>query len=293
MRPSSVLPLAVLIGGPLLLCAAAHADATGARHGRAVLTDVVQYHCASGPTGAQPQDVRVRVELTMPTGVVTDRQVTIGWHGIYVGEPLRAPATGLPPGTALWAYASISKLPPVTSGTGSESLGAEISAGEAVPLPAVAIKTTLRTAGRAEVRPGAINVGPEDSDRVIKCEVTNKDDLTAYPLTVTSDTGTGRPTPTATPTPTPTPTPTATPIPTPTPTSTFTDTETENEDESAATEAPGADRSGKVTRIPAGAADTGGGGLAGLDGRVLVGVGLLVVLAAGAGLRSRRDSNNG
>ncbi|MET8141730.1 hypothetical protein ABZU32_15605 [Sphaerisporangium sp. NPDC005288] len=115
MRPSSVLPLAVLIGGPLLLCAAAHA--TGARHGR-VLTDVVQYHCASGPPGAQPQDVRVR-------------------------------------------------------------------------------------------------------------------------------------------------------------------------------DAPGADRSGKVTRIPAGAADTGGGGLAGPDGRVLVGVGLLVVLAAGAGLRSRRDSNNG
>ncbi|WP_424533324.1 hypothetical protein ACOZ38_23495 [Sphaerisporangium viridialbum] len=77
------------------------------------------------------------------------------------------------------------------------------------------------------------------------------------------------------------PTPTTT-SPTPTRTATATATATETESEVA--------RVGntRVTKTPAGAAETGGGGDAGPDGRIFVLAGLVLLLAATTGLLLRR-----
>ncbi len=94
---------------------------------------------------------------------------------------------------------------------------------------------------------------------------------------VTADGQTSSPTPTTT-----SPTPTRTATTTATATATATETETETETEVA--------RVGntRVTKTPAGAAETGGGGDAGPDGRIFVLAGLVLLLAATTGLLLRR-----
>jgi hypothetical protein len=266
VRIRSVLHVAVMGGGILLLPHAAHPAVPAARHDAGAVINVVEYLCTTTGT-AQTQIATVSVELTMPAGAVTGQPLLIGWRGFYTGDTeLRAPAAGLT-GAKLYAYASISDLPQLSSATGVHTLGT-VPAGQAIPLPAttVSLRTTSRNAGTASVRPAAINFGPRPTEPVIECEVLNKDDLTPSTLTVTTSARTPSPShpPVA---------PTAT-ISRPTRTVTATVTE-------------GGANPG-VTRTPVGAADTGGGGTAGPDGRHLVLTGSLFLLAGATGHLLRR-----
>ncbi|MDH2428983.1 hypothetical protein [Sphaerisporangium sp. TRM90804] len=219
----------------------------------------------------------VDVELTIPTDAVTDQPMTIGWRGTYAqGAGLRAPAAGLPTGTKLYAYASISGLPALTSATGVGEL-LPVEAGEIIPLPldSVPMRTTSRNAGRASVKAAAMNFGSRPNEPFIECDVQNPGALTTHPLTVTAAGQTPDPTPS-----TPTPTPSS-PTPTPrTPAPTVTATVTASETFSTV--------SGGVLKTPSGGADTGGGGTTGPDGRALVAAGSLLLCAAATGLRLRR-----
>ncbi|WP_431928201.1 hypothetical protein [Nonomuraea jabiensis] len=218
----------------------------------AARADVVEYECKVRATG-QTQDVKVEVELTVPTDAQVGQEMAIGWHGTYVeGSELRAPATGLEDGLNLYAYAGISGIKQLTSATGVAAIG-PIIPDAPVPLPAttVNLKTTSKNPGTGTVHAASINFGTSPSDRAIECEVKNEEARTEYPLTIP---GTGETT-------SPSPDPSSSPSPS------QTDTK---------------------TKTPAGAADTGGGGEAGPDGRVLVGVGSLLVLASATGLVLRR-----
>ncbi|MFC4587022.1 hypothetical protein [Sphaerisporangium corydalis] len=277
MRIRSVLVAAALTGGLGLCCPPAQAAVPGHRHGSRVVTDVVKYRCTGA--GIQSQDIEVKVELTVPTGAVTEQQMTIGWRGTYAGTGLTAPGGGLSSDTKLYAYASISGITRLSSATGVGTPGAA-GAGQVVPLPTteVALKTTPLDAGTGTVRAAAMNFGLRPNAPSIECDVLNANDLTTYPLTVTQggQGRTGSPTPTTTPTGTsPDPIPVAT---SPRPTHTVTE---------IVTRMP-ANPDGKVTRTPAGSAETGGGGTSGPDGRLLVLAGLLVTFVAATGLLLRR-----
>ncbi|MFI6739826.1 hypothetical protein ACIBI9_43470 [Nonomuraea sp. NPDC050451] len=218
--------------------------------------DVVEYACKVSATG-ETQDVKVQVELTVPTDAQVGKEMAIGWHGSYVeGSELRAPATGLEDDLNLYAYAGISGIDKLTSATGVAAIG-PIIPGAPIPLPATTVnmKTTANKAGTGTVHAASINFGPRPSERVIECEVKNEDARTEYPLTIP---GTGETT-------SPSPGTDETTSPSASPTETATKTST-----------------------PAGGADTGGGGEAGPDGRVLVAVGSLLVLASATGLVLRR-----
>ncbi|MGV9380196.1 hypothetical protein ACWDRB_30550 [Nonomuraea sp. NPDC003707] len=217
--------------------------------------DVVEYECKVRATG-ETQDVKVEVELTVPTDAQVGEEMAIGWHGTYVeGSELRAPTTGLEDNLNLYAYAGISGIEKLTSATGVAAIG-PIIPDSPVPLPAttVNLKTKPNNPGTGTVRAASINFGTDSSDRAIECEVKDKDALPKHPLTIP---GTGE---------------TTSPSP----------SETDETTSASPSETD------TKTRTPAGAADTGGGGEAGPDGRVLVGVGGLLVLASATGLVLRR-----
>ncbi|WP_433419229.1 hypothetical protein ACQP1V_04950 [Microtetraspora malaysiensis] len=269
---------AVVVGGLVLLCSPARAAVPEAR--RDTVTDIVDYECTTSGA-AEKQEVKVKIELTMPTDATVDRQMSIGWHGTYAdGSELRVPATGLPSGTKLYAYAAISGLSQLSSATGVEEL-ATLSPGQVLPLPAatVSLKTTARNAGTATVRPGAINVGTSPSERVIECEVRNAGGLKTYTLTVAP--AGGQPSHSATPTPSPEPTPSATTSASSLPTHTVMVTVTKSPEEPR-------EKDNEVFKTPRGGAATGGGGETGPDGRVIVLIGSVVTLAAATGLLLRR-----
>ncbi|MEV4015749.1 hypothetical protein AB0J35_35125 [Nonomuraea angiospora] len=218
----------------------------------AARADVVEYECKVRATG-ETQDVKVEVELTVPTDAQVGEEMAIGWHGSYVKDSeLRAPAAGLEDGLKLYAYAGISGIDKLTSATGVAELE-PIIPGAPIPLPAttVNLKTTPKNPGTGTVRAASINFGTDSSERAIECEVKNKEALTKHPLTIP---GAGE---------------TTSPSSSPSNSTTTSETDTK-------------------TRTPAGAADTGGGGEAGPDGRVLIGVGSLLVLASATGLVLRR-----
>ena len=223
--------------------------------------DVVTYSCTTG-TEASPQTVKIRVTLTMPTSTPKPgEQFSIGWSGTYeTGSELEAPSTGLPPGSKLYAYASISGLSKLTSATGVGDL-ATVTASAPITLPtSVDMRTTSTNSGSATVKPAAINIGTSPTVPVIKCEVQNASALKTYPLTI----GTGSST-------------SSTPDPEETPTSTpKSSTKT----------------SSKTSKTPKAGADTGAGGDAGPDGRVFVLTGTALMAAAGIGglLMRRRPS---
>lgn len=155
-------------------------------------SDVVAYHCVTAST-REVQDIKVRIELTVPADATAGTQTSIGWHGAYAeGTELRAPATGTATGLKLYAYAGISDFPGLTSATGVGRLGI-LTPGAAIPLPdaVVPLKTTARNAGTGNVHAAAINFGPRPSERVIECEVQNRGTLTEHPLTVKPATGPG------------------------------------------------------------------------------------------------------
>jgi hypothetical protein len=126
------------------------------------------------------------------------------------------------------------------------------------------LATKANEAGSGDVHAASINVGSTPQERLIECEVTNKDALTQYPLKVP---GTGE---------------TATPETS----ETATEDPSTGDDQTAESTAPTV--TATTTRTPAGGVQTGGGGTAGPDGRVLVAVGSLVILASFTGLLLRR-----
>ncbi|MFG1680620.1 hypothetical protein ACGFNP_10645 [Nonomuraea sp. NPDC049269] len=222
--------------------------------------DVVTYSCRTG-TEASPQTVKIRVTLTMPTSTPkAGEQFSIGWSGTYeTGSELEAPSTGLPPGSKLYAYASISGLSQLTSADGVGELGTA-TASDPITLPtSVDMKTKSKNSGSATVKPAAIKIGTSPSVSVIECEVQNASALKTYPLTI----GTGSKTSS---TPDPEETPTTTPK-------------------------SSAKPSSKTSKTPKAGADTGAGGDAGPDGRMFVLTGTALIAAAGiGGLLMRRRS---
>ncbi|MGR6915177.1 hypothetical protein ACU635_13110 [[Actinomadura] parvosata] len=227
----------------------------------------VSYECTTKATG-EKQEVGLDVELTVPAQATVGQQMTIGWSGAFVtGKELTAPATGMEGELNMYVYAGISGIDDVTSATGVAELGTVIP-GEPVAIPPTATMTTTpRKGGSGSVHAGAINFGMTPQDRLVECEVKNKDALTQYPLTVLGADGS-----------TPTTTDTST-TGTATPEAGDDDTGSEEQESPATTDS---------ADLPAGGVDTGAGGLAGPDGRALVLTGLVITLAAATGLRLRR-----
>ncbi|WP_204059482.1 hypothetical protein [Microbispora corallina] len=195
---------------------------------------------------------------------------------------MRTACSGLT-GADLYAYASISGLSRLTSATGVGTLG-PVGAGQVIPLPpnGVSLRTTSANAGTASVKPAALNVGDGPTHRLIQCEVLNAAALTAYPLIVTAAGSSSSPPVTPIPSPG-----SSSGSPRPTRTVTATVTASTADDGGTGTRSSGRGRDAVVT-TPAGAAETGGGGDAGPDGRALVVTGLLITLASVAGLLLRR-----
>ncbi|MFD9946564.1 hypothetical protein ACFWYW_10540 [Nonomuraea sp. NPDC059023] len=210
------------------------------------------YTCTTTATG-QAQEIRVNVELTVPPTAKVGEQMTIGWRGSYVGGgELIAPI----PGLKLYLYAGISKIDKLTSATGVATLP-EIAAGEPLPLPesVVELKTTPSETGRGLVRPAAINFGTTNTAPAIRCKAPESERGPGYPLAVEGT------------------------APADTETTEITETE-EPVDEEPVDE----------VKTPVGGAETGGGGAAGPDGRVVVLAGLVMLAGAGAGLARRARS---
>ncbi|WP_219470235.1 hypothetical protein [Nonomuraea rhizosphaerae] len=218
--------------------------------------DVVTYSCTTG-TESSPQTVEIKVTLTMPTTAPkAGEQFTIGWAGVYeTGSELEAPSTGLQTGNKIFANVSITGITGLTSATGSADLTAATD-GNPITLPTrIDIRATANTAGTATIKPAAVNIGTSATSPTIKCEPQNATTLKTYTLTVGSGTGSS---PSATPTPSKTPTPTPTPK-------------------------PSSSKSSRNSTTPKAGVDTGGGGMAGPDGRLFVLVGSVLITAAGVG----------
>ncbi|MEV0378705.1 hypothetical protein [Nonomuraea sp. NPDC050643] len=223
----------------------------------------VAYECTVNATN-EKQQVSVNIELTVPATAPVGEQMTIGWRGTYVtGSELIAPDTGLEGEVNLYAYAGISKIDKLTSAIGVAPLGTIIP-GEIVPLPSttVEMKTTPTGPGTGTVHVASFNLGLTPQERLIECELKEEGGQTEHPLTVGAGGSTS---------------------PTPDDTGTET-TDPEPTDEESTDPEP----DDTVTETPTGGAATGGGGEAGPDGRMVMGAGLVILAAAGAGLRLRR-----
>lgn len=294
MRTRSVLSAVLLTGGLALFCPPAYATP----HKSVIEPDIVQYECTNLNT-QETQSIRLRIALTVPNGAIVNQETTIEWSGAYAdGSELRAPATGLPADTKLYAYASIRDLPQTTSATGVGAIGA-VGPGEVIPLPAqpVLLKTTPRSTGTGAVRPAAVNFGTGPTEPLLRCQVQNADDaLRSYPLVVTAagrqpapDPNPARTTPGPSPTassPSPGPSRAATPRPTPTPSPSRTPRRAPVVVDAVDGLAPRPRN--EIEKTPIGGAATGAGGTAGPDGRLLVLTGSLLTLAALSGLFLRR-----
>ncbi|MEU4514621.1 hypothetical protein AB0G05_34415 [Nonomuraea wenchangensis] len=260
MRVALLRPLAALLLGSAPAAAAA--------------PEVLDYTCTTTATGDK-QNIKLSVELTVPSTGGVQQHLTIGWKGSYSDSAqLLAPATGLEAGLNLYAYAGISGIPGLTSATGVAQLtGVTPGAPITLPTTTVNLTTTPSQAGTGKVHAASVNFGPSPQDPVIECELPSTATPAEHPLTI-SATGAS---------PSQTPTSSTTPSPTPTPTPTPTDDEEEDPEDDATPE-----ESDSSTKVPSGGVSTGGGGEAGPDGRVLILTGSLLLLAGGTGLVLRR-----
>ncbi|MEV4800914.1 hypothetical protein AB0K18_12975 [Nonomuraea sp. NPDC049421] len=233
----------------------------------AAMNATVPYVCTVVATGAK-QDVSIDVELTVPAQAQPNEELTIGWTGAYTtGSELLAPATGLEGDIKMYAYAGISGIPNFTSATGVAEIGTVIP-DEPIPLPTttVDLKTTPKNTGTGQVHAASVNFGLRPTEPLIECEVEDTSGRTDYPITV----GTAGQDDDDT-----------TPTPDDSDSTTPTDQETEEDTSGTTTEET-------PEEAPSGGVDTGAGGLAGPDGRALMGIGLVILLAALTGLRLRR-----
>ncbi|MEO3794397.1 hypothetical protein ABGB14_29645 [Nonomuraea sp. B10E15] len=254
----------VRLAVPAVALALAYTALPSAAH-----ADTVAYTCETVATGMQ-QQISLDIELTVPTDATVGTQMTIGWRGSYVGSArLLAPTTATDGQLKMYAYAGISGIDRLTSATGVGQLGT-VTPGQPITLPAttVEMKTTANFPGTGTVHAAAVNFGPTPQERVIECEVDDEESLREYPLTVTGESTSPSPDETA-------------------------GSETPDPDVSTpedTTTSPASTTTRTVTELPTGGVATGGGGMAGPDGRVLVATGLLVVFAATGGLWLRRPA---
>ncbi|TDD11441.1 hypothetical protein, partial [Nonomuraea diastatica] len=170
----------VRLAVPAMALALAYAALPSAAH-----ADTVAYTCETIATGMQ-QQISLDIELTMPTDATVGAQMTIGWRGSYVGSArLLAPTTVTDGQLKMYAYAGIDGIDRLTSATGVGQLGT-VTPGQPITLPAttVEMKTTANSPGTGTVHAAAVNFGPTPQERVIECEVTDKESLREYPLTV-------------------------------------------------------------------------------------------------------------
>ncbi|MGW0805754.1 hypothetical protein [Nonomuraea sp. NPDC002799] len=237
--------LMVLAASVLLLPQPAHAAA-----------DVVPYECTTA--AGETQNIKVTIELTVPTDAIVGVEMAIGWQGSYVtGSELKAPATGLDGEINLYAYAGISGYPGLTSATGVAPVGT-ITPGGPIPLPAtpVQLKTKANSEDQGTVHAAAINFGPTPQQPLIECEISDGAALTEHPLTVPGTGGPADPDP-------------ADPDP-------------------AASESPDPEPTPTITQTPEGGVQTGGGGEAGPDGRMVMLTGSMLILVSTTGLALHR-----
>lgn len=245
-------------------------------------SDMVEYTCSLTNTSTTDNEYpvypEIKVELTPPSTARANEEVSLSWKLTNQDEQekIKVPAAGLPTGSKLFMTfaGSGAGLPATLTGEAAVTGG---TTGADITLPTVIVKAKATTAGTASLKPGEISIGTSATAPAIKCLLDNASAVKSYTYTVSAGTGTS-------PSPSPSPTPSntsASPKPTRTVTAIVTHTPVGG--------------NGKVTKTPKGAAETGGGGELGPDGRMFVVTGSLIVLAAAAGglVLRRRTASRG
>ncbi|MEV4059085.1 hypothetical protein [Nonomuraea dietziae] len=235
-------------------------------------SDTAEYNCTlkSGSTTDTEYPVypEIKLEFTPPSAARTNEEVSLTWKLTNQDdvEKLKVPAAGLPAGSKLFMTfaGSGAGLPATLTGEGAVS-GTTTGADITLPMSLI-VKAKATTAGSATLKPGNFTIGTSATTSTIECVLQNAAELKPGTYTVTAGS--------ASPSPSPSPSPSASTSASVKPTRTVTAT---------VTQTPVGGGNGKVTKTPKGAAETGGGGDMGPDGRMFVLTGSLVVLAAAAG----------
>ncbi|GAA2366091.1 hypothetical protein GCM10010404_20680 [Nonomuraea africana] len=232
-------------------------------------SDIAEYNCTlkSGSTTDTEYPVypEIKLELTPPTSARTNEEITLTWRLTNQddAEKLKVPAAGLTGTNKLFMSFTGSGAGLSATLTGEGAISAGTTTGADITLPSVTLKAKATTVGTASLKPGNFTIGTAATTSTIECALQNATELKAWTYQVTAGS--------TSPSPSPSPSATTTgPKPTRTVTATVTQT-------------PVGAGNGKVTKTPKGAAETGGGGDMGPDGRMFVLTGSLIVLAAAAG----------
>ncbi|MEV2266530.1 hypothetical protein [Nonomuraea africana] len=225
---------------------------------------VVAYKCVTS-TNTDSKDTSLNVTMTMPTGAEANKEQSISWSATYASgaAQLTVPAGGFTNAKFI-ASASVSGAGVSgTSVTGENTFNTTTAGATISSFPTVTLKVKPTTTGTVTMKAGDLYFGTSATQYQYKCTVQTTPAPKSYTFTVTS----------ASTSPSPSPSPSATTT-NPKPTRTVTAT---------VTQTPVGAGNGKVTKTPKGAAETGGGGDMGPDGRMFVLTGSLIVLAAAAG----------
>lgn len=241
-------------------------------------------HPAAVPVTATPN---LQVEVSAPASATPGAQVVAD---IRISQPtasgkiLLVAPTALPSGAVLELDAALevrglASATPTLTPSAVQTQTTAIPSG--TPIPAFPTPSATVTAS-----PSATSVVLTAGDFTLKvtgagattlyvCTVPSTGVRAAATVAITSQSASGSPSPSPSPTPTPTPTPSPTPTPKPTHTVTVVVTKTPAVARTT--------RSGGVGITPSGSAQTGGGGTAGPDGRVVMLAGGVMILGAGVG----------
>ncbi|MCA2187247.1 hypothetical protein [Nonomuraea cavernae] len=230
-------------------------------------TDILAYTCSLGVTDTDPATVDIKVVLTVPTSAKANEDASITWTSTIqtTGDPLKAPAAGLPTGSKLFATLKASGAGAPATATGEVAMPATTAGQDITTLPAVTVKLRPTTTGSVTITPGDLAFGTSATAAALTCKAPTTG-LKTYTLTV----GNGSPSPS--PSPSQTPSPSESNSPKPTKTTTVTVTET-----------PADETPTRSSKTPKAGADTGAGGETGPDGRLFVLTGSMLIVAAGAG----------
>ncbi|GAA3471869.1 hypothetical protein [Nonomuraea roseola] len=221
--------------------------------------DTVSYKCATQSSG-DPKDATITVAMTMPTAAKANEEQTV--PATYTGGQLTVPTGGFTTGAKFIATASVSGAGVSGTSVTAEAALTTLTAGSTITFPSVSFKVKPTTAGTVTLKASDLYFGTSTSVYQYKCTVQATPAPKSHSFTVTA----------ASTSPSPSPSPSTSTSAKPTRTVTATVTQT-----------PVGGGNGKVTKTPKGAAETGGGGDMGPDGRMFVLTGSLVVLAAAAG----------
>ncbi|GAA2779552.1 hypothetical protein [Nonomuraea dietziae] len=223
--------------------------------------DTVSYKCATQSSG-DPKDATITVAMTLPTAAKANEEQTV--PATYTGGQLTVPTGGFTTGAKFIATASVSGAGVSGTSVTAEAALTTLTAGSPITFPSVSFKVKPTTAGTVTLKASDIYFGTSTSVYQYKCTVQASPVPKSHTFTVTA----------ASTSPSPSPSPSASTSASVKPTRTVTAT---------VTQTPVGGGNGKVTKTPKGAAETGGGGDMGPDGRMFVLTGSLVVLAAAAG----------